>query len=680
MAKPRATSPNAKWVLNARPDTVDFRDLMYVPTLVEVPSVRSLEDYRAAFRRRSNYILDQGEEGACTGFGLAAVANYLLQSRKVVADSASVSPCMLYVMARRYDEWPGENYDGSSARGAMKAWHKHGVCGEKAWPYTPAALKSTLDDPRAQDARSRPLGAYFRVNAKDLVAIHAAIAEVGIVYATSSVHEGWMDVGKDGIIAQSSRIVGGHAFAIVAYDRKGFWIQNSWGSSYGKDGFCHVSYDDWLINGDDVWVARLGAPVELLRATATARAGQGATRERFAFADLRPHIISVGNNGLPRPSGVYGTAADDIRTIIDQDLGGWLEAQTKHSRRVLLYAHGGLVDEDGAIQRVADYRQPLLDQNIYPLSFIWKSDAWTTLTNILHDAMRGRRSEGFIDDAKDFMLDRLDDTLEPIARALGGKKLWDEMKQNATMATTRADGAARIAAERLAALAARFDDLEIHVAGHSAGSIFMAPLIELWTGSGPVAFKTAYGKSEPATGLERTIASCIMWAPACTMEAFRDSYAPAIKAGAIGRFALLTLDDEAEQDDNCGGVYNKSLLYLVARALEVHPRDPNNREGTPLLGMQCFVDDAAFRGVKKLVTTAPNRWALAPNRPEDKPPMVSSARCHGDFDDDVPTLKSTLAFILNPKLSPASTQARTPAIEFAPGMSRRRNLRLRFQT
>ena len=34
--------------LNVRKDTLDFRDLMYIPTLVEVPAYRTLEDYRRA--------------------------------------------------------------------------------------------------------------------------------------------------------------------------------------------------------------------------------------------------------------------------------------------------------------------------------------------------------------------------------------------------------------------------------------------------------------------------------------------------------------------------------------------------------------------------------------------------------------------------------------------------------
>ena len=58
-------------VLNARRDTLDFRDRMFEPTLIEVPTHIPLADYRAW----KVPVLDQGSEGACTGFGLATVAN-----------------------------------------------------------------------------------------------------------------------------------------------------------------------------------------------------------------------------------------------------------------------------------------------------------------------------------------------------------------------------------------------------------------------------------------------------------------------------------------------------------------------------------------------------------------------------------------------------------------------------
>src|SRR5262245_41926204 len=180
-------------VLDARPDTLDFRDQMFEPTLIEVPVRRPL----AAYRRYRVPILDQGREGACTGFGLATVIHYLLRTRAVVPDRRAVSARMLYDMARRYDEWPGESYEGSSARGAMKGWHKHGVCSSTHWAFTGKQNPALFAD-RFKDALRRPLGAYLRVNHRDIVAMHAAIAEVGVLYATAQVHEGWQAVGTDG--------------------------------------------------------------------------------------------------------------------------------------------------------------------------------------------------------------------------------------------------------------------------------------------------------------------------------------------------------------------------------------------------------------------------------------------------------------------------------------------------
>ncbi|HMA13527.1 MAG TPA: hypothetical protein VKP12_01995, partial [Kiloniellaceae bacterium] len=118
-------------------DPLDLRDLVYESGLFELP-------FALDNRARVPVVLDQGEEGACTGFGLAAVVNFLLHNhtglRKAERDrykkkEQGASPRMLYEMARRYDEWKGENYEGSSIRGAMKGWARHGVCTWAEWPY-----------------------------------------------------------------------------------------------------------------------------------------------------------------------------------------------------------------------------------------------------------------------------------------------------------------------------------------------------------------------------------------------------------------------------------------------------------------------------------------------------------------------------------------------------------------
>ncbi|MCC6350174.1 MAG: C1 family peptidase [Candidatus Eisenbacteria bacterium] len=669
-----------RYLLAARPDTVDFRDRMYQASLVEVPRERPLED----FLRLGLPVLDQGREGACTGFALATVVHYLLRTRAPSGDAAGrrrerdfdrieVSPHMLYRMARRYDEWAGEDDDGSSARGAMKGWFKHGVCSLSAWPAAdPGVADTLLTDARARDALARPLGGYTRVNHRDLVALHAALAEVGILYATAWVHAGWEAVKSDGRVdpRRDRGNQGGHAFAIVGYDRDGFWLQNSWGGRWGRRGFGHVTYGDWLKNGTDVWVGRLGAPVGLAARTpaaletAASLAG-GGVKTPLAIADLRPHVVSIGNDGRLRNSGIMASDAQAVHQLFSDDFvritKGWKK------RRLLLYAHGGLCDEDGALHRIQDYRRALLEAEVYPLAFVWKTDYWTTIRNVLEDAQRRRKPEGILDATRDFLLNRLDDALEPVARAATGKLEWDQMKQNGLAATLQANGGARLVAEYVRQLAAQ--GVEVHVAGHSAGSIFMAPLVRLlatrgavdWTGM-PDASGLAHADSEPGLGVP--IESVTMWAPACTIDLFARCYKPVVDARGVGRFALFTLTDKAEQDDHCAHVYNKSLLYLVSHAFEATARNPlipvgaKGRNlfaaGVGILGMEWWLTRhpetrnwfQRLDGASSMADEGAAVWVLSPNAVGEGSRNGAGAKHHGDFDDDGATVQATLARIL----------------------------------
>ncbi|MCS5945203.1 hypothetical protein LNP25_01220 [Klebsiella variicola subsp. variicola] len=49
---------------------------------------------------------------------------------------------------------------------------------------------------------------------------------------------------------------GGHAFALVGFNRDGFIVQNSWGTEWGCGGFAVLSYADWLTNAMDAWWRR----------------------------------------------------------------------------------------------------------------------------------------------------------------------------------------------------------------------------------------------------------------------------------------------------------------------------------------------------------------------------------------------------------------------------------------
>jgi papain like protease len=685
MDKPVIRVGNTEQVLDVRPDPLDFRDRMYEPTLVYVPPERSLGTYLTG-HISPPAILNQQSEGACTGFGLAAVANYLLatsvpaNSSVVPNPRAPVSERMLYEMARRYDDTPGEEYSGSTLRGAMKGWHKHGVCTSGKWPYVPGKNDNVLSTDRAKEARLRPLGAYYRVNHRDLVSLHAAITEVGSLYAGARVHTGWQHVKKDGLIVQEDELIGGHAFAIVAYDSSGFWIQNSWGDKWGMGGFCKISYDDWLENGLDVWVARLAVPVVLEDSASTAilQAATTLSASSDSHHELRPHIISVGNDGLLRNTGPFATNEKEVESIFANDVRATLKSWTPGARRILLYAHGGLVGEPAAIQRVAEYRSTLLQNQIYPISFIWKTDYWTTVKNIIEDAFSRRRPEGILDAAKDFLLDRADDALEPLARTLSGRKVWDEMKENAKRASKGKGGARKVAIEIAKLLAdPNFADVEVHVAGHSAGSIFLGPLVKL--------LASAQVQPVGVSGFGIPIKTCTLWAPAITISDFAADYGPVL--GNIGSMAIFTLTDRAEQDDHCAKIYHKSLLYLVSHAFEAVPHVPLLSPGTPILGMQTWLekwighvsnpkskqhDPAIAKHLGRI------ERVLSPNTDAPSTGKGSTASHHGDFDDDDATVKSTLARILG--VSAATTTALTAAkFSIQRTASSRRDRRLQFE-
>jgi pimeloyl-ACP methyl ester carboxylesterase len=237
------------------------------------------------------------------------------------------------------------------------------------------------------------------------------------------------------------------------------------------------------------------------------------------------------------------------------------------------------------------------------------------------------------------MLDRLDDGLEPVARTIGGKVLWDEMKENGLASTTAAQGGARFVLDQLAALVGKHKDLEIHLAGHSAGSIFLAPFVQRLTARG-------------AAGLAQTVASCTLWAPAATVDLFKQCYVPAIKSGWIERFALFTLDDRTERDDNCADIYHKSLLYLVSNAFEEKQRIPVIRDGIPIVGMEKFIRDD--KDLMQLFERPNAEWVRAPNTVPDGKEGASRSAHHGDFDDDPSTLRATLARILDAKTDRSS--------------------------
>jgi hypothetical protein len=658
------TGNNGRHTFNARPDRVDFRDLLYRAPLRALPPcwpapeqvAEHLDQYCA-----DGLILDQGQEGACTGFGLAGVINYMLweQARRQGGDiPAKVSPRMLYEMARLYDEWDGEDYEGSSCRGAMKGWHKHGVCTENFWPYQPGGPRQPPANGWNVDAARRPLGAYYRVDAKSVVDMQAAIAEVHAIYASARVHEGWeLGTSKElPVIPFSGRHeTGGHAFAIVGYDETGFIVQNSWGPGWGLRGFAVLSYDDWLKNGYDAWAAVLGAPIRVRspsavsavplqalaapgqrRRVTTEAVGDGPQTASWSSDLAYDHTLVLGNNGEPlRRLLAASSAADNLTRVAFTRPRA--EMGQRQLKKLLIYAHGGLNTEEDSIKRIGVLAPYMVANDLYPLFITWRTGFGESLLGILEDAARKvgidlnlLRAAGITDWAKERLAESWDRALEAVAENLLAKAVWTQMKQNALAAAMDGGGVARLVGQ-LAALKKELPELEIHLIGHSAGAILLGHLLD---------------RLHPA-GL--TAQSMTLLAPACTMRFAREHFGNAVDRGVLQRenVAFEILSDERERDDSIGP-YRKSLLYLVSRALEaVHKM--------PLLGLDTAWDLKQSKAKDQFhqdrlvdIQAWLGFWADGPRPIVHKHQQMNNGEeafttCHGGFDNDIAVVERSLA-------------------------------------
>jgi len=612
----------SKKCLQVRKDPIDLRDLYYEGSLLELP--HSIDN-----RSKIPFIRDQGNEGSCTGFGLAAVVNYLLHNSEggtLSNVNNSASPRMLYEMAKRYDEWKGEDYEGSSIRGAMKGWYKHGVCREEVWRYEEEENKHNLTGPRMLDAIKHPLGNYFRVRHLHLSHMHSAIREANILYASAAVHSGWSMSRIDPetwIIPFRHDKKGGHAFAIVGYNDQGFWIQNSWGTEWGKNGCAMLTYDDWLENGYDCWVARMGVPTcSTILDTGPNVLGRVLTfdylpHQAVVESEIRPHLINIGSQGQLSDSGHYQTSKKDVKEVICTNFVN-KTSTWKGVPKLLLYAHGGLNNEKASAARIASLKPYFMENKVYPVHFMWETGFGEILWDIIKNAFLSRRFQGLSEGLKERFDDMLDEGIELAVRA-PLRPIWDQMKSKACKAS-ESEGGAQYAAS---ILEKHTGEYELHLAGHSAGSIFLAHLIKV------LAVKNL------------SVKTLSLFAPACTTDLFKAYILPHVgKEKCVKQIVVFNLEDKTEQDDTVGDIYKKSLLYMISEALE-------SKRHAPLLGMDKYIQKD--RVLKQFFGTPVNQGQRMPTVLYSKPrltvPLRSASTKHGDFDNDEATLNSVMRII-----------------------------------
>ncbi|MCX7176711.1 MAG: peptidoglycan-binding protein [Proteobacteria bacterium] len=664
-ARQAAPAPIAarRAALNVTSDPKDLRDRSYTPPPNSLspmyPTNDDIKKFMGAYTK-AGLILDQGQEGACTGFGLACVINHLRwHAAGMPAKFESVSPRMLYHFARRFDEYEGEDYAGSSCRGALKGWYYNGVCVNSKWPY--AAGGDTLPKPGwDSDAVERTLGVYYRIDLQTITDLQAAIQEVGAIYVSSYTHKGWDAVTTSTTPPASHDDLpvipydgkpsrkGGHSFALVGFNRSGFVMQNSWGNNWGAGGFAVISYADWLAHAMDAWIAAMGVPGVVSGRLASGGGKQTAAAAGAAHTNwwdeekAYRHSIVLGNNGHVNH---FDKLDEATRTLQHQACvmpGDWFRENRRQKKRIVIYAHGGLNSEASAIQRAQAMGRYFMGNGCYPLFLVWKSGLLESIGDVLADKFESGTAEkaGGI---RDWINDKITDPI--VEKTIGrpfARPLWTEMKENAELASESGRGG-DLLTDALRALAGTWgSEFEIHLIGHSAGSIMLGRLLNNLA-------------QKNLTGHVKTVH---LYAPACTVAFANRYYAPHKEI--MNNLYLDILADQKEQDDNVATLYQKSLLYFISNALEADSQIPilglanvydpkfNGWDGTPstaeaLINWRTAMENAGL--VKRRTIHDEERFTTRSGNGAEIPQQTESPS-HGGFDNNIEVIGETLKRIV----------------------------------
>lgn len=232
-------------------DAPDDRDRSYA-----APRVGALPE-RFSLRRNVQQILDQGNTSSC-------VAHAYAQAIAVCEDLAGlpydpISRLYLYSCARAVTG--DERADGGTyLRSGAKALQLMGAPPEDSWPFRESQVNSIPGLGAHMLAHPRRNGRYARIAGSGEQRLHACRAAIAsgqpFVFGTT-VAESIFDY-EGGVIdrpADSDPIAGGHALCCVGYSPEGFLIANSWGPSWGVQGFCWLSNDymAWS-ETSDLWI------------------------------------------------------------------------------------------------------------------------------------------------------------------------------------------------------------------------------------------------------------------------------------------------------------------------------------------------------------------------------------------------------------------------------------------
>jgi len=197
-------------------------------------------------------VKNQGRIGSCVGHSGRVVYGDTLDF-----DGKEPSAMWIYKKGKIHDPFPGEDYSGTTIKGACRGLIKEGCCEEKFWPYVDSEDAQMLEG-AAENAAQYKINAYYTIPKQNHDLIKKALLKETL-WTSFRVHRHFYYTPKSGIVDSEKYLasdnVGGHAVAMTGWkiiDGGLYWeFQNSWGTSFGDRGFFYLEsslYEQVLIN------------------------------------------------------------------------------------------------------------------------------------------------------------------------------------------------------------------------------------------------------------------------------------------------------------------------------------------------------------------------------------------------------------------------------------------------
>jgi C1A family cysteine protease len=240
------------------PDLPDQRDKMFAAiTLPPKPLPPKID-----LTKNCPAIYDQGSLGSCTANALGGAFEF----EQMKQQKEFFIPSRLFIYYNeRVIERSVESDSGAMLRDGIKTIARQGVCDEKIWPYIIKKFATKPPVKCYEKALDNQALKYMRLT-HDLREMQRCLSDGYPFVFGFTVYESFMQdkVAVHGHVPlpkRNERVIGGHAVMAVGYndDKKWFLLRNSWGESWGMQGYFTMAYsyvtDPSLT--DDFWTIRL---------------------------------------------------------------------------------------------------------------------------------------------------------------------------------------------------------------------------------------------------------------------------------------------------------------------------------------------------------------------------------------------------------------------------------------